>query len=159
MSRVRAGVPLHNQRPVPPGAHHDVDRPLPVTVLLRWATGTETLDTVALEWTPTLVRVRIADLRVMTGAVWLPAPDVRRRDPAVRTATAGALSETDAGPVTHPGSGPEWTRRDPAPVGDPHVPSHHSPPDRALGVCGSPAPGRSTHPSTAIRSPQECRSI
>lgn len=78
MSRVRAAVPLLNQRPVPGGVHHDVDRPVPVTVTLRWATGTEELDTVALEWTRTLVRVRIADLRVMTGAVWLPAEDVRR---------------------------------------------------------------------------------
>jgi hypothetical protein len=50
-------------------------------VTLRWATGTERLDTVAVEWTATLVRVRIVDLRVMTGAVWLPAADVRRRGP------------------------------------------------------------------------------
>ncbi len=79
VSRLRAAVPLLNARPVPPGEHHDVDRPLPVTVTLRWATGTERLDTVAVEWTATVVRVRIVDLRVMTGAVWLPAADVRRR--------------------------------------------------------------------------------
>lgn len=79
MSRVRAAVPLLNQHPVPAGVHHDVDRPIPVTVTLRWATGVEVLDTVALEWTRTMVRVRIADLRVMTGAVWLPAEDLRRQ--------------------------------------------------------------------------------
>lgn len=79
LSRLRAAVPLLNAREVPPGEHHDVDRPLPVTVTLRWATGPERLDTVAVEWTATLVRVRIVDLRVMTGAVWLPAADVRRR--------------------------------------------------------------------------------
>lgn len=79
MARLRAAVPLLNALPVPPGEHHDVDRPVPVTVTLRWATGAERLDTVAVEWTRTLVRVRIADLRVMTGAVWVPAEDVRRR--------------------------------------------------------------------------------
>lgn len=79
LSRLRSAVPLLNARPVPPGVHHDVERPVPVTVTLRWETGPEPLDTVAVEWTPTLVRVRIVDLRVMTGAVWLPAADVRRR--------------------------------------------------------------------------------
>ncbi len=79
MSRLRSAVPLLNAHPVPPGVHHDVERPIPVTVVLRWASGTERLDTVAVEWTATLVRVRIVDLRVMTGAVWLPAADVRRR--------------------------------------------------------------------------------
>ncbi|MCG7285341.1 hypothetical protein MHY85_05045 [Cellulomonas sp. ACRRI] len=53
--------------------------PIPVRVTLRWETGDETVDTVALEWTPRLVRVRVSDLRVMTGAVWVPAEDVRRR--------------------------------------------------------------------------------
>jgi hypothetical protein len=81
MSRLRAAVPLLNAREVPPGVHHDVDRPVPVTVTLRWATGTERLDTLAVEWTATLVRVRVVDLRVMTGAVWVPACDVRRRSP------------------------------------------------------------------------------
>lgn len=79
MSRLRAAVPLRNAHPVPPGTHHDVDRPVPVTVTLRWDTGDERLDTLAMEWTRALVRVRIADLRVMTGAVWVPAGDVRRR--------------------------------------------------------------------------------
>lgn len=79
LSLLRAAVPLLNALPVPPGEHHDVDRPVPVTVTLRWATGAERLDTIAVEWTRTLVRVRIADLRVMTGAVWVPASDVRRR--------------------------------------------------------------------------------
>lgn len=79
MARLRSAVPLLNARPVPAGVHHDVEQPLPVTVTLRWETGAERLDTVAVEWTTTLVRVRIADLRVMTGAVWLPAADVRRR--------------------------------------------------------------------------------
>ena len=76
---MRAAVPLLNQCPVPAGVHHDVDWPIPVTVTLRWATGVEVLDTVALEWTRTVVRVRIADVRVMTGAVWVPAQDVRRQ--------------------------------------------------------------------------------
>ena len=58
---------------------------------MRWATGTERLDTIALEWwrpgfksegdglNRALVRVRVDDPRVMTGAVWVPAEDVRRR--------------------------------------------------------------------------------
>lgn len=83
MARVRAAVPLLNARPVPRGTHHDVDDPIPVTVTLRWETGDEQLDTVAVEWwgsgPDAVVRVRVADLRVMTGAVWLPAGDVRRR--------------------------------------------------------------------------------
>lgn len=79
MDRVRATVPILNAHRVPPGQHHDVDHPVPVTATLRWETGDEELDTLALEWTTALVRVRIADLRCMTGAVWLPASDVRRR--------------------------------------------------------------------------------
>lgn len=77
--RTRAQVALRNAHPVPPGVHHDVQHPVDVTVTLRWATGDEQLDTVALEWTPRLVRVRISDMRVMTGAVWVPVEDVRRR--------------------------------------------------------------------------------
>lgn len=79
MDRVRAQVRLTNAHPVPPGQHHDVPDPLPVTVTLRWETGDEQLDTIALEWTQRLVRVRLIDPRVMTGAVWVPAEDVRRR--------------------------------------------------------------------------------
>jgi hypothetical protein len=78
-SRIAAAVDLLNQHPVPAGVHHDVDEPVPVVAALRWATGTELCETLALEWTRTLVRVRVSDLRVMTGAVWLPAADVRRR--------------------------------------------------------------------------------
>jgi hypothetical protein len=89
MSRLRAAVALLNAREVPPGVHHDVDRPVPVTVTLRWATGTERLDTLALEWTATLVRVRIVDLRVMTGAVWVPASDVCRRSPPASRGRVG----------------------------------------------------------------------
>lgn len=84
MSRVRAAVLLLNGRPVPPGVHHDVDWPVPVCARLRWATGDEVVQTVALEWTRTVVRVRVADLRVMTGAVWIPAGDVARQEPRVR---------------------------------------------------------------------------
>lgn len=58
MARVRAAVPLLNGQPVPAGVHHDVDHPIPVRARLRWRTGTEELDTVALEWTTRLVRVR-----------------------------------------------------------------------------------------------------
>lgn len=92
MDRVRATRTLLNAQPVPPGVHHDVDQPVPVTVTLRWATGDEQLDTLAVEWwkvmppepsgpdtTTFLVRVQIADARVITGAVWVPAADVRRR--------------------------------------------------------------------------------
>lgn len=83
MDRVRDARPLLNAHPVPPGKHHDVPDQIPVTVTLRWETGDEQLDTVALEWWrdrgEAVVRVRIADQRVMTGAVWLPAEDVRRR--------------------------------------------------------------------------------
>lgn len=81
--RIARLVPLHNQHPVPPGVHHDDDQPVPVTVTLRWASGDEQLNTVAVEWWRAggrdVARVRIADRRVMTGAVWLPADDVRRR--------------------------------------------------------------------------------
>ena len=84
MDRVRATVPLLNAQRVPPGTHHDVDDPIPVTVTLRWATGDEQLDTLAVEWwgagAGALVRVKLSDLRVMTGAVWVPAADVRRRE-------------------------------------------------------------------------------
>nr|WP_195969121.1 hypothetical protein [Cellulomonas hominis] len=84
MARIASAVQLLNARPVPPGVHHDVERPIPVVATLRWATGTEEIDTLALEWWRprrghAVVRVRIVDLRVMTGAVWLPANDVRRR--------------------------------------------------------------------------------
>lgn len=79
LSRVKGTVPLLNARPVPPGVHHDVEHPIPVTVRLRWETGVELLDTVAVEWRGGVIRVRIADLRVMTGAVWVPVEDVRRR--------------------------------------------------------------------------------
>lgn len=78
-ARLAAQVPLRNAHPVPPGVHHDVQHPIPVTVTLRWETGDEQLETIALEWTQRAVRVRIADPRVMTGAIWLPAGDVRRR--------------------------------------------------------------------------------
>ncbi len=82
--RIAGLAPLLNAHEVPPGVHHDVEHPIPVTVTLRWATGTEQLDTVAVEWWHAdghdVVRVRIADRRVMTGAVWVPAEDVQRRD-------------------------------------------------------------------------------
>jgi hypothetical protein len=79
LSRLQSTVPLLNQRPVPPGVHHDVQHPIPVTVKLHWETGTEQLDTWAVEWDRHLIRVRISDARVITGAVWLPVEDVRRR--------------------------------------------------------------------------------
>ena len=49
-----------------------------MTVTLRRETGDVEFDTLAVEWWRTgrggaVVRVRIADPRVMTGAVWLPA--------------------------------------------------------------------------------------
>ena len=47
--RARAQIPLLNGRPVPPGKHHDVQHPIPVTVTLRWETGDEQLDTIAVE--------------------------------------------------------------------------------------------------------------
>jgi hypothetical protein len=81
-SRLAAAVPLLNWHQVPGAVHHDVEHPVPVTVVLRWATGPELFDTLALEWTRALVRVRVIDLRVMTGAVWVPVGDVRwRRQP------------------------------------------------------------------------------
>lgn len=83
MARVRAAVSLLDARPVPRGMHHDVDDPIPVTVTLWWETGDERLDTVAVEWWGTgpdaVVRLRIGNLRVMTGAVSLSIADVRRR--------------------------------------------------------------------------------
>jgi hypothetical protein len=84
MDRLRATAPLLNARRVPPGVHHDVATPIPVTATLRWETGEEERDTVAVEWWTSahdgsVVRVQISDSRVMTGAVWLPAEDVRRR--------------------------------------------------------------------------------
>lgn len=113
MSRVRAAVPLLNQRPVPAGVHHDVDRLVPVTVTLRWVTGAEEINTVALEWTRTVVRVRIADLRVMTGAVWLPAEDVRRQGAVDRDEPRSAEHRRLAAPVRQdaPTSRPPTGRR------------------------------------------------
>ncbi|WP_158370207.1 hypothetical protein [Cellulosimicrobium cellulans] len=78
LSRLKSTVPLLNARPVPAGVHHDVERPIPVTARLRWETGIELVDTFAVEWCGGVIRVRIADLRVMTGAVWLSVEDVRR---------------------------------------------------------------------------------
>jgi hypothetical protein len=80
-SRLAGAVPLRNWLAVPGGVHHDVEHPVPVTVVLRWATGPEPVDTLALDWTRMLARVRVIDLRVMTGAVWLPVRDVRHRQP------------------------------------------------------------------------------
>ena len=84
MARLASAIQLLNACPVPPGVHHDVENPIPVVATPRWATGPEETDTLALEWWRALhsgpvVRVRVIDLRVMTGAVWLPAADVRRR--------------------------------------------------------------------------------
>lgn len=77
-------MPLLNEREVPPGVHHDVQHLIPVTVTMRWATGAEQDDALAVEWCGTgadaVVRVRLREeKRVMTGCVWLPASDVRRR--------------------------------------------------------------------------------
>ncbi len=87
MARVASAVMLLNACPVPPGVHHDVEQPIPVIATLRWVTGPEDTDTLALEWwravpSGPVVRVRVIDLRLMTGAVWLPAADVRRRTTA-----------------------------------------------------------------------------
>jgi hypothetical protein len=49
MDRVRGTRPLLNAQRVPPGLHHDVTDPIPVTVTLRWGTGEEQLDTDAME--------------------------------------------------------------------------------------------------------------
>ncbi len=69
-----------NAHPVPPGVHHDVAHPIPVTARIVWEdAGEEHVDTVAVEWTPELVRVWLDDRRWMLKAVWLPAQDVRRR--------------------------------------------------------------------------------
>ncbi|WP_283770220.1 hypothetical protein [Cellulomonas hominis] len=38
-----------------------MEQPVPVTARLHWETGTETIETLALEWTRTLVRIRIID--------------------------------------------------------------------------------------------------
>lgn len=92
MDRVRNLRPLLNGREVPPGVHHDVQHPIPVVATLRWETGDEQLDTVALEWwttrAGTVVRVRVADQRIPTGAVWLPVEDVRPAPNAARPARA-----------------------------------------------------------------------
>lgn len=79
--------------------------PYPLPKLL-WATGAEKLDAVALEWRRTLVRVRIADLWAMTGAVWLPAQDVRQP-----LAEATARSPTHVGAAS-PRNRPHLRRHD-----------------------------------------------
>lgn len=54
-----------------------------VVATMRWEGGDEECETDAVEWWTdggrTVMRVRIADTRVMTGAVWLPLEEVRRR--------------------------------------------------------------------------------
>lgn len=50
MDRVRSTRPLLNAQPVLRGLHPDVERPIPVTVTLPWATGDEQLETLAVEW-------------------------------------------------------------------------------------------------------------
>jgi hypothetical protein len=80
-----AQVPLLNGHEVPAGVHHDVANPIPVVVTLRWATGDEVAEALAVEWWTRgaivpLVRVRLrGEKRLMTGCVWVPAGDVRRR--------------------------------------------------------------------------------
>lgn len=69
-----------NAHDVPPGVHHDVENPIPVTVRILWERdGLEEVDTVAVEWTSRLVRVWLSDRRWQPAAVWVPAEDVRRR--------------------------------------------------------------------------------
>lgn len=147
MHRVRAAVPLLNARPVPPGVHHDVDRPIPVTVTLRWATGVEVVDTVALEWTRTLVRVRIADLRVMTGAVWVPAEDVRRQ----QILADAAVRDTGPNPRTAPPAPPMPARTRTPSTGT------HRPGTRPLGRQRSRSSRTRSSRSAEMRSPQAAR--
>lgn len=98
LDRLRSVVPLLNAAPFPPGVHHDVPEPIPVSVTLRWADGpsrelVEQRDTFALEWCrgvdgDPVVRVRLTDPRSLTGAAWLPAADVRRTVVANETGAA-----------------------------------------------------------------------
>lgn len=87
-ARLASAVKLVNESPFPPGVHHDVARPIPVTATLRWSDGQggeqlELRDTIALEWCrgaagEQVVRVRLVDARHLTAAAWIPASDVRR---------------------------------------------------------------------------------
>lgn len=53
---------------------------IPVTVRILWEhDGEEHIETLALDWTNTAVRVRLHDLRHQVKAVWVAPGDVRRR--------------------------------------------------------------------------------
>jgi hypothetical protein len=84
LSRVRSARRLLNECPFPRGEHHDLADPPAAFATLRWETGDEEISTVVLEWWHTraagwMARVRVTDPRLMTGAVWIPAADVRPR--------------------------------------------------------------------------------
>lgn len=72
---------IHNARDVPPmSAQRDAPLPIPVRARLVWEReGEELVNTLALGWTPTLVRVEIRDDRWRIHAAWLAAQDVARR--------------------------------------------------------------------------------
>ena len=68
-----------NAHPVPPGHHTDVERPIPVQVRIVFERdGEEWVDGRAVEWTRELVRVDVADVRLLPRGVWVRAGDVRR---------------------------------------------------------------------------------
>ncbi|MFS0700034.1 hypothetical protein AB6N24_08700 [Cellulomonas sp. 179-A 4D5 NHS] len=72
---------LANGYDVPPlRAQTDADLPILVTVRLEWEhDGVELVDTVALGWTRTLVRVEMRDSRWRLGAAWVHCGDVWRQ--------------------------------------------------------------------------------
>lgn len=72
---------IRNAVEIPPlDMQTDAPDPPRITARIAWERdGVELVDTVALGWTSCAVRVALRDDRWRLGAVWVPAPDVRRR--------------------------------------------------------------------------------
>lgn len=73
--------PILNAREIPPRRAQKNRYPgIPVRARLEWERdGVELVDTEAVGWTSTLVRVTMNDRRWRFGAAWVPASDVSRR--------------------------------------------------------------------------------
>lgn len=70
-------VPILNAHPVP-SRFTRARPPIPVRARIGWASGAETVQTVATGWTSTLVLVQLSDRRCQFRGVWLPLCDVER---------------------------------------------------------------------------------
>lgn len=71
-------VPITNALPVPPrAAQIDLTPPRAVTATIRWATGPETITTLADAWHGRAILVELLDPRSRVRGIWLPIEDVQ----------------------------------------------------------------------------------